>query len=73
MEPFLVYVILCFAASGGCLDYGPKKPFAFKNKKDCIAFAYNLLETGRIHAEKGGLIYVDGKAFCLRFTESRET
>jgi len=76
MEGFLVYVILCFVTVegvGGCNDYAPQTVFRFETIQDCTAFAYKALEVGQNGGEKLGMVYVDGKAFCLRFTESRET
>ncbi len=76
MEMFLVYVVMCFApgiSSEGCNDYAPARMFSFRSRQDCTVFAYKLLEAGRSAGEKRGLIYIDGKAFCLKFRESRET
>ena len=73
MELFIVYVIMCFASTDGCADYAPSRAFSFETKEDCTVFAYKLLEAGQRSANKQGWLYVDGKAFCLRFTESKET
>ena len=64
---------MCFASSQGCKDYGSEKSFIFETKQKCTTFAYELLEVGRRAAEEQGLIYLDGKAFCLKAVESRET
>ena len=75
MDMFLVYVVMCFTPVGGikgCNDYAPARAFTFKNREYCEVFARKLLDAGRIKGEKQGLIYIDGKAFCLKFMGSKE-
>ena len=73
MEPFLVYIIICVASAGGCNDYAPQKPWFFRSQKDCTIFAGKFYMAVVKDLEEKGQIVVDGKTFCLRFKETKET
>lgn len=71
MEPFLLYVIICTGALGTCVDIGSRTSWIFRNYEDCNIFAGKMLNAYRERIEAEGKIFIDGKAFCLRFTETK--
>ena len=73
MEPFLLYVIICIASSGGCVDVVNGKPWIFRSQRDCTVFAGKMLDAYREELKKKNKIFVDGTAFCLRYTETKGT
>ena len=73
MEPFLMYIIICVASAGGCNDFAPRKPWYYRNKIDCEVMASKLYDAYIVDMEKRRVIIIDGKSFCLRFKESKDT
>lgn len=72
MEPFLMYVIICVASTGGCNDYAPPKAWAFRSKEECEVFVDKVYIAFIKDMKEKGQIVVDGKAFCLRYRETKE-
>ena len=64
-----MYVIICVV--GGCSDYGPSKAWIFRSQEDCGILADKMLNAYRRDMEKKGQVFIDGKAFCLKFSEEK--
>ena len=67
-----MYIIICVASAGGCNDFAPRKPWYYRNKIDCEVMASKLYDAYVTKIEERGSIIIDGKAFCLRFKESKK-
>ena len=67
-----MYMIICIASIGGCGDYAPKRPWYFRNETACIVMVNKLYDAYVVDMKKKGSIIIDGKAFCLRFKETKE-
>lgn len=68
-----MYIIVCIASTGSCADYAPGKAWIFRSKEDCEVFVDKTYRAFLNKLEEKGQVVVDGKAFCLRFKETRET
>lgn len=74
MESFLMYIIICVASTGtgGCNDFGPRVNWYYKDKQSCEVMVDKLLNAYIKEIEKKGKLVADGKAFCLRYRESKK-
>ena len=65
-----MYIILCIA--GGCNDYAPRNSWNFKSQRECTVFVGKAYISVVKKLREKGIVVLDGKAFCLRFTETKK-
>lgn len=53
------------------MDIGSRTSWIFRSQEDCNVFAGKMLDAYHEKVEKDGRVVIDGKAFCLRFTETK--
>ncbi len=70
MEPFVIYIILCIPLY--CKDVSPKGRYHFVDQKSCTSFVGKVFERYRKDIKKEGMIFTDGRAFCLSLLEKEE-
>ncbi len=65
-----MYIIICVA--GGCNDYAPQTAWIFRSQKDCTVFVGKTYMAAVKRLKERGMVIIDGKAFCLRYTETKK-